>query len=435
MNKIKSWSRLLILALFVCFFAGCGGGGSNSNDVAYSPNTPSWDTYDPRFDNNTPMPEPTVPTVPNTEPEPTTPVQTDPTPTTEPTTPEPETTPDNTPVQPEPTPDTPASEPTTPEPEPTPTPTPDPTPEPTPTPTPDPAPEATPTTDTYTDTYDIASVLAGTWNGIDGSGMVMNTGRSVGLLMSHMSITFTRPQMVEDVGTTSITQGQYWDYTDGVQIYQAQLAGNNIQNNITHIGADTWQLDASDGTKTIIVITSDITAEVTQEGMENSSGSLYQYSVQYKMQKEGLYNVSALSGNWKDTTPYNAGIGSATGSYNDTLELRVSSANISLNEANASDISINHSVNFGVYSNSMYITSVSPSYPKESVSVQKLGNDTFTYTLKGFDPNTGSPSSASSVTVQIKLTSNVTSEVTETGHFRLSGRLYTYHVFYKLTKQ
>ena len=63
MSIFKSWSKLFVLALFVCFFAGCGGGSSGSNDVASLPNNPSWDTYDPRFDTptpNNPVPEPTV---------------------------------------------------------------------------------------------------------------------------------------------------------------------------------------------------------------------------------------------------------------------------------------------------------------------------------------------------------------------------------------
>ena len=219
MSIFKSWNKLFVLALFVCFFVGCGGGGSNSNDVAYSPNTPSWDTYDPRFDNNAPTPEHTVP---NTEPEPTTPVQPDPTPDTpapEPTTPEPTPTPDITPVQPEPTPDTPASEPTTPEPEPTLTPT----------------PEPTPTTDTYTDTYDIASVLNGDWYGVSGSGIAIGSNGTFNLIMSQIKISIVNTQITGNVGTLYITYRHYWDCNE--DIYNTYLLyGDAELRNMAHVG-------------------------------------------------------------------------------------------------------------------------------------------------------------------------------------------------------
>ena len=414
MSIFKSWSKLFVLVLLVFAFAGCGGSGGGSSTTSLS--TYGWDT-DPNLNNTTPTPVTPDPTPTNP-----TPVQPEP----EPTTPEPEPVPTIPEPEPVPNPVTPIPEPTQPEPT-------QPTPEPV---QPEPTQPEPNTEDTYTDTYDIASVLEGTWNGINGSGMAINTGKIIGLLMSRMSISFTTPQIAGDVGTTYITQEQYWDYTDGEQTHQASLYGDSIHNNITHIGVDTWQLNTLDGTIITINLTSESTAEATQEGTVEINGYLWQYHISYVLHKEDNYDTSALYGNWEAATPYNAGTGTATygtgvlGMDYDELELRVSSANLSFSVSY-----ITHGVRFGAYRNSIYINSVSPIYPKESVSIQQLNNDTFTYRLNGFDTNTGAPSSYSSVAVQIKLTSDVTAEVIETGHFRLSGRLYTYNVFYKLTKQ
>jgi hypothetical protein len=405
---MKTWGKLAVLALLVFLFSGCGGGGSNTatNDTIYG-----WDTdrniaQTPNQDMGQ---QDTTPIIPTPTPE-------DNTQYTEPDdtstiTPSPES------EIPTPTPPITENEDTTPY-----------------TPTPEPSPYIEPDSSTYIDTYDIASALEGTWNGISGSGMVTNTDTIIGLLMSHMSISFTQPQIAGDRGTTYITQEQYWDYTDGEQTYQASLDGDKVQNSITHIGADTWQLNTTDNTTTTITLTSETTAEVTQDGTVKIDGYLWQYHINYVLHKEGNYDPSALYGNWETATPYNAGIGTATsgiiGRDYDTLELRVSSAKISFSEGG-----ITHDINFGAYRDSVYINSASPIYPREIVSVQQLDNDTFTYRLKGFDTNTNSPSSASSVTVTIKLTSDVTAEINETGHFRLYRQLYTYNVFYRLTKR
>lgn len=255
MNKIKSWSRLLILALFVCFFAGCGG-GSSSNDVASLPNTPSWDTYDPRFDNNAPTPEQTVP---NTEPDPTTPEPTPDTPAPEPSTPETETTPNTTPVEPEPTPDTPEPEPTTPEPEPTPTPTPD--------------------------TYDIASILNGDWRGVSGSGTATGRLGTINAILSSMSASIVRTQITGNTGTAYVTSRQYWDYVYNNRGHTFLLYSDVAPVNISRIDGDTWRLDGEYNTTVIIIFTSETTAMITQEGNTVVNGDTYHYSARYTVEK------------------------------------------------------------------------------------------------------------------------------------------------------
>ena len=265
MSIFKSWSTLFVLALFVCFFAGCGGGGSGSNDVANLPDNPSWDTYDPRFETptpNNPVPEPT----PQSE-------QTTPTPTPEePSTPEPETTPT-------PTPDTPASEPITTEPDPTPT-TPDTTP--TPTTDPEPAPETTPTTDTY----DIASILNGDWHSVSGSGTATGRLGTINAILQRMSASIVRTQITGNTGTALVTFRQYWDYVYNNYGGTFLLYSDVAPVNISRIDTDTWRLDGEHETVVIILFTSETTAIIMQEGNAVvNGGDTYHYSARYTVEK------------------------------------------------------------------------------------------------------------------------------------------------------
>ena len=151
----------------------------------------------------------------------------------------------------------------------------------TPTPQPD---TQTPDTHNYTDTYDIASVLNGSWYGVSGSGTATGKSGQINLLMSSMSISVVNTQINGDNGTSYVTYRQYWNYKFQNYNFQALLYLDAEQVSIKHTGSNTWSLENTDGFATLM-LTSETTAIVTQQGTVDTQDGKYSYSVRYTIKK------------------------------------------------------------------------------------------------------------------------------------------------------
>ncbi len=267
MSKFKFWSILFVLVLLVFAFAGCGGGGGGTSSISseITSDRSGWDT-DPTQTKPEPDPAP--------EPEPINPDPIQPEPTTpedpEPVTPEP--------VQPEP------------EPEPTPEPV---TPEPT-------------TPDAYTDTYDIASILNGEWYSVSGSGAAIGTNKTYHLFLLSLNTSFVGTQITGQSGLTYMTTRQYWECPED-QDYGYLGTSDNSELNLIHIGSNTWEHIASDGTTMTFRFVSTSTVMITSDGTINMNGDTYQVTLDYTIEKKGsgidniqdTYDIaSVMNGEW-----------------------------------------------------------------------------------------------------------------------------------------
>ncbi len=307
---------------------------------------------------------------------------------------------------------------------------------------------------TYTDTYDIAAFLDGEWSGISMSGNATGSEGRFNVILSSMTVTIWGTQITGNTGTSYLTSRQDWDcYYQGTEylgIYE--LYADAEKTKMQHVGINTWRCASQDGTIVIIQVLSNSTAMVIQEGTVNFGGHNYNYSVKGTMRKKnsGNYEInptpepqtdtqstpqvkednSNLTSNYKLETlagtwyAYN-GSGTATGSSG-TLELRLSSANVSFNNIQGtSNMNVTSTIRWDIYQNNLYSRTIVSEHSNERVSVQQLNNNSWSYTFSNI---------RNANTITIKFISDTNIEITETGSLLLNSRVYEYTASYTMTK-
>ena len=127
-------------------------------------------------------------------------------------------------------------------------------------------------------------MLDGTWYGVSGSGTATGRSGQINLLMSSMSISVVNTKTNGNSGTSYVTYRQYWDYEFQNYNFQALLYLDAEQVSLQHTGSNTWSLKNTDGFATLM-LTSETTAIVTQQGTVDTQDGKYSYSVRYTIKK------------------------------------------------------------------------------------------------------------------------------------------------------
>ena len=300
------------------------------------------------------------------------------------------------------------------------------------------------TVGTYTDTYDIASLMNGDWYGVSGSGTATDTSGSYSLIMYSIQANIMETQLSGNYGKTYMTYREYWDYdeTNSDYITRVSMYGDNEELDMRHVGSNTWQCIALDGTSLTLKFTSSSTAMITQEGIAVVDGRSYTYSVKGTIQKRNAGNyeinptpntqqennsgttnnhsLSELAGTWYSYS----GTGTATGASG-TLELRLSSANATFSNIDTSSMNVTSAVKWDVYQSNSYSRTINSEHSNERVAIQTQGNNSWNYSFSNATVN--------SITIQ--LLSSTSAEVTETGRMLLNARVYEYTASYTMIKQ
>ena len=278
-------------------------------------------------------------------------------------------------------------------------------------------------------------ILFGRWAALSGSGTATGPDGTFDLSMREITASFGSINHVDDDHiTTHITAVAQWAaYQDNKYIRTIDINYDNEFITVEHIGVNTWRYTFQDTGSTVTAkITSETTAEITEEGKFYLGSYLYNYSGSYKVTKgtqdndSSEYDISIISGRWTGS----GGTGTAAGSdgtYNVKMEGFTALLSSLSTESSSASVYVTSYMSCGVYQDNKYITTLArDDNDKKFMRLEHTGTNTWSY-----NPDN------SQRKITIRFTSERTAEVNEEGRafYPNTSRTYNYNISYSVTKQ
>lgn len=284
-----------------------------------------------------------------------------------------------------------------------------------------------------TETYNIAQVLNGEWEGVNGSGVVTQLGVVFTASMKSLAMKFTNTQAYGKSCTTVYTGLHEWDARADEATYALKMTreGNEATVNFMHSGGNTWRAEYEYETVTIRLI-SETKADVEWKGTDtDNKGVTYDYVLYFTIQKKAgtsapeaepardnytdTYDIAqVLNGRWYGLS--GSGTASAAG---ETLnaEMNILSANISNVQISGSSgtatVTGNHSWSVW-HQDGSYATTFEFKSTSDTISMTHAGVNTWRCVF-----STGE-------VITMKATSSTTLDITQEGRGYKDGIYYDY---------
>ena len=301
----------------------------------------------------------------------------------------------------------------------------------------------------YNDTYDIVSALNGTWIGVNGSGTANGRSGAISALMSSMNVSIVNAQVSGNTGTLYITCRQNWNYEFKGYGHNMLLYCDAEKVNMLHVGSDTWLIEGWNGSASVtVMLTSQTTAIITQQGTVNTEDGTYSYSARLTAKKQGGSNNPSPNSpnidtpNTKDETDYtntydinsvlngtwygDSGSGTATGAgetFNlvmNRIQIRIFNTQVN---GNTGTTYISHRQYWDYDDNySDYITRVQLYGDGEKANITHTGNNTWHLTF------------SNDTTVTIMFINEREAMVTQEGTTDIDNTTYSYSLRYTMSK-